>query len=171
MTIRQLPAFAFRTASDYEQQMGLIHARYDALFGSAVVDLLARLQVFNVFTSWWFSAGLVVLVISIVVCTMDRTPRMWRQVRDVRVVQPEPFFDPMLPDRAAMTAVDAAQVRGVFRRHRFRVREATVDGTAYVYGDRHQYTKMATLLTHTGLVLFLVAAAVTSRLGFEAPIV
>ncbi len=29
---------------------------------------------------------------------------------------------------------------------------------------------MATLLTHTGLVLFLVAAAVTSRLGFEAGI-
>jgi hypothetical protein len=30
---------------------------------------------------------------------------------------------------------------------------------------------MATLLTHTGLVLFLVAAAVTSRLGFESGIV
>ena len=29
---------------------------------------------------------------------------------------------------------------------------------------------MATLLTHTGLVLFLVAAAVTSRLGFESGI-
>jgi cytochrome c biogenesis protein len=44
------------------------------------------------------------------------------------------------------------------------------DGTVHLYGDRHRWVKMATLLTHTGLVLFLIAAAVTSRLGFEAGI-
>ena len=41
----------------------------------------------------------------------------------------------------------------------------------YLYGDRNRWTKMATLLTHTGLVLFLVAAAVTSRLGDEQGLV
>jgi cytochrome c biogenesis protein len=41
----------------------------------------------------------------------------------------------------------------------------------YLYGDRNQYTKLATLLTHLGLILFLVAAAVTSRFGFEAGLV
>ena len=60
--------------------MALIHQRYDPALGAAGVDLLERLQVFNVFTSWWFSAGLIVLLISIVVCTLDRTPRLWRQV-------------------------------------------------------------------------------------------
>ena len=71
-----------------------------------------------------------------------------------------------------MTGVAAADARTVFRRHHFRVREATgADGTTYLYGDRNQYTKMATLLTHTGLVLFLVAAAVTSRLGDEQGLV
>jgi cytochrome c biogenesis protein len=42
-----------------------------------------------------------------------------------------------------------------------------VDGIAYVYGDRHQYTRLATLLTHLGLILFLAAAAATTVLGFE----
>ena len=58
------------------------------------------------------ASALVVLVISIVVCTLDRTPRLWRGVRDIRVAQPEPFFDPRLPDRAAMDAVPAEDVRG-----------------------------------------------------------
>ncbi len=59
----------------------------------------------------------------------------------------------------------------MLRANRFGLREATeADGTAYLYGDRHQCVKLATLLTHTGLVLFLVAAAVTSRLGFESGI-
>ena len=171
MTVRQLPGFAFRSASAYDQQMALIHQRYDPVLGANTVDLLERLQVFNVFRSWWFSAGLIVLLVSIVVCTMNRTPRLWRQSHDIRVVQPEPFFDPQLPDRAAILGLAPGPVREVLRRHHFRVREASADGMAYVYGDRHQYTKLATLFTHLGLILFLVAAAVTSRFGFEAPLV
>ncbi len=172
MTIRQLPDFAFRSASDYAMAMDAIHARYDPVMGVAVVDILERLSVFHIFKSVWFSAGLTVLVLSIVVCTLDRTPKLWRGVADVRVVQPEPYFDPRLPDRAAMDGVSAGDVRAAFRGRGFRVREAAgADGATFLYGDRHQYTKMATLLTHTGLVLFLVAAAVTSRLGDEQGLV
>ncbi|HEY6013211.1 MAG TPA: cytochrome c biogenesis protein ResB, partial [Candidatus Limnocylindrales bacterium] len=104
--------------------------------------------------------------------TLDRTPKLWRGVREVRVEQPEPFFDPRLPDRAAMTGLTAEAVQRVLRRNGLHVREATAaDGRRFLYGDRHQYTKLATLLTHAGLVTFLVAAAVTSRLGDEQGLV
>jgi len=172
MTIRQLPDFAFRSASDYAGAIEEIHVRYDPVLGAAVVDVLERLSVFGIFRSVWFSAGLTVLVISIVVCTLDRTPRLWRGVKDIRVDQPEPFFDPRLPDRAATSDVPIEGVRAVLRGNGFRVRERTApDGTQYVYGDRHQYTKLATLFTHAGLVTFLIAAAVTARLGDEQGLV
>ena len=172
MTIRQLPDAAHRSVSARIAGMDEIHALYDPLFGTAGVNLLDRLYVFEIFRSPWFSAGLLVLIVSIVVCTLDRTPRLWRGVADVRVVQPEPFYDPKLADRAAMTGIGADAVRDVFRRNGFRVREATTDdGTRHVYGDRHQYTKLATLLTHLKLILFLVAAAVSARLGDEQPLV
>jgi cytochrome c biogenesis protein len=167
MTIRQLPGFAFRSASDYAGAMADIHDRYDGVFGAGIVDALEQLQVFQIFTSTWFTVGLFVLVISIVVCTLDRTPRLWRQSVDVRVVQPDPFFLPTLPDRAGMTGVGADAVRSALRRHRFKLREEEVDGVRFVYGDRHQYTKLATLFTHLGLILFLVAAVVTSVFGDE----
>jgi cytochrome c biogenesis protein len=172
MTIKQLPDFAFRSATDYATAMDQTHARYDPVLGATVVDIMERLSVFAVFRSPWFSAALVVLVISIVVCTLDRTPRLWRGVSDIRVAQPEPYFDPRLPDRAAMDGVAGDDVRAVLRRNGFRVREAAeADGTRFLYGDRHQYTKMATLFTHAGLILFLLAAAATSRLGDEQGLV
>jgi len=171
MTVRQLPGFAFRSPGDYAAAMADLHARYDPVLGAGFVDLLERLQLFRVFSSTWFSVGLVILIVSIVVCTLDRTPRLWRQVSDVRVVQPDPFFDPRLPDRAALSGVSAEAVAGALRRHRFRVREEAVDGVRYVYGDRNQYTKLATLFTHLGLILFLVAAAITSRFGVEQGLV
>jgi cytochrome c biogenesis protein len=172
MTVKQLPDFAFRSATDYAAAVEATHARYDPVLGATVVDVMERLSLFSVFRSPWFSAALVVLVVSIVVCTLDRTPKLWRGVSDIRVAQPEPYFDPRLPDRAAMDGVPEASVHAVLRRNGFRVREATdADGTRFLYGDRHQYTKMATLFTHTGLILFLIAAAVTSRLGDEQGLV
>ncbi len=172
MTIKQFPDFAFRSATDYAAAVEAAHIRYDPVLGAAVVDLMERLALFSVFRSPWFSAALVVLVVSIVVCTLDRTPKLWRGVSDIRVAQPEPYFDPRLPDRAAMDGVPADSVHTVLRRNGFRVREATdADGTRFLYGDRHQYTKMATLFTHTGLILFLIAAAATSRLGDEQGLV
>jgi len=172
MTIRQIPDFAFRSATDYAAALDDIHARYDPLLGAALVGVLDRLWVFTIFKSPWFSVALVVLIVSIVVCTLDRTPRLWRGVSEIRVAQPEPFFDPILPDRAAMTAVPAESVRQVLERTGFHVREETApDGTRYLYGDRHRYTKLATLLTHLGLILFLIAAAATARLGDEQGLV
>ncbi len=172
MTIRQMPTFAFRSATDYAAALDDLHARYDPLLGSGVVDVLERLGAFAIFRSPWFSAGLLVLVISIVVCVLDRTPRLWRGVTEIRVDQPEPFFDPRLPDRAATSGVSADAVRAVLRRSGLHVREATApDGTRYLYGDRHRFTKLATLFTHAGLIVFLIAAAVTSRLGDEQGLV
>jgi cytochrome c biogenesis protein len=171
MTIQQLPSFAFRSVGDYENAMADLHARYDPTLGRGVVDALERLQLFHVFTSTWFTLGLVVLVISIVVCTLDRTPRLWRQSKEIRVVQPDAFYDPELPDRAAVRGVDAAAVRAALRSQRFRVREAEVDGVRYLYGDRHRWTKLATLISHLGLILFLIAGVVTWRFGDEQGLV
>ena len=171
MTLKQLPGFAFRSATDYANEMDKLHAQYDPVLGVGVVGALERLQLFHVFTSVWFSVGLVILILSIVACTIDRTPRLWRAGADIRVVQPEPFFDPRLPDRAAMAGIDAAVVAQTLRRHRYTVRRAEVDDVTYLYGDRHRWVKLATLLSHAGLVLFLLAAAATSALGDEQALV
>ena len=171
MTIKQLPTFAFRSAGDYESAMADLHARYDPVFGRGVVDAMERLQVFHIFTSTWFTLGLVVLVVSIVVCTLERTPKLWRQSAEIRVVQPEAFYDPALPDRAAMTGVTDVDVRAALRKQRFVVREAEVDGVRFLYGDRNRWTKLATLFTHLGLILFLIAGVVTWRFGDEQGLV
>ena len=112
MTLRQLPGFAFRSPTDYADEMAKLHALYDPSLGVGVVDALERLQLFQVFTSTWFSVGLVVLILSIVACTIDRLPRLWRQSADIRVVQADPYYDPQLPDRALMAGVDADAAAG-----------------------------------------------------------
>ncbi len=168
----QLPSAAFTSDAGYAEQMDTIRARLEPSLGAGAVAFLERLQLFRVFSAWWFTLLLSLLVVSIIVCTLDRTPRLWRQSTHIRVRQPDAFYEPSLPDRAVIaTGIVADDVRAALRRARFRVREAeAADGTRYLYGDRHQYVKMATLISHAGLVGFLLAAAVTSRFGFESGI-
>lgn len=175
MTLRQLPGFAFRSAADYAAEMDRIRAVYEPAFGVGLVDVMERLQLFHVFTSTPFSLLLLVLVVSIVICTLDRTPRLWQQSAAIRVVQPPAYFDPRLPDRVSIAAAPGltpAAVREAFRRARFKVREeAAPDGTRFVYGDRNRWTKLATLVSHLGLILFLIAGLVTAKLGDEQGLV
>ncbi len=172
IVLPQLPGAALRSPADYAEQMGILRARVEPSLGRGLVDAFEALGLFRVFSAPWFTALLVLLVVSIVVCTLDRTPRLWRAARDVRVVQPDAFFDPVLPDRAVIAGgLTADDVRAALRRARLGVREATTaDGVRYLYGDRNRNAKLFTLVTHAGLVGFLVAAAVTSRLGFESGI-
>jgi cytochrome c biogenesis protein len=171
MTVRQLPGFAFRSAGDYSSEIDRLRAIYQPALGAGVVDLMERLQLFHVFTSTWFSLGLVVLVASIVICTLDRTPRLWRQSAEIRVVQPPAYFDPRLPDRVSLSSAAGAtpaSLTAALRQRRFSIHEATgEDGTRYLYGDRNRWTKLATLISHLGLILFLIAGLVTARFGDE----
>ena len=175
MTIRQLPGFAFRSAADYSTEMDRLRTIYEPVFGVGGVDLLERLQLFHVFTSTPFSVALLVLVFSIIVCTLDRTPRLWQQSAAIRVVQPPAYFDPRLPDRVSIApgqGLSASSVAAALGRHRFSVRQAVgPDGAQFIYGDRNRWTKLATLVTHLGLILFLVAGLVTARFGDEQGLV
>lgn len=175
--VRQFPAAALHDPAQYADQVAEMHRRWDSIaplgiqIGPGMVDLFESLGFFRVFSAPWFLLLVGVLVLAIICCTIDRTPRLWRGVHVVNVQQPATFFDPRLTDRAVMAhaTVGADALATVFRRRRFKVRvERSADGaTTWVYGDRNQYFKMATLLTHLGLILFLAGAAITAAVGFE----
>jgi cytochrome c biogenesis protein len=175
--LRQIPSFALRDPGAYAQQVADLHQRYDPLtilgvnVGPAMTDLFERLGFFRVFSAPWFTFLMTLLIVSIVVCTLDRTPRLWRAARHVRIAQPEPYFDLRLPQRARFEdALSEDDLRAVLRGRGFHVRSAAdagESGLRFVYGDRNQYSKLATLLTHLGLILFLAGGAVTGALGYE----
>ncbi len=183
--LKQLPGYALHNAAGYATEMAMIRATYDQTvilgvnIGPQMADLFERLGFFRVFSAPWFVFLLTVLVVSIVVCTLDRTPDLWRKAHHVNVVQPVAFFDTRLAGRARGTGADDATLDDLsrtLRKHRFKVREALVTQPGeerpvqYVYGDKNQYVKLATLFTHLGLILFLAGGAITTTLGYETVI-
>ncbi len=183
----QLPAFALHNQVAYVEQMDIIrlaHERTTILgvnVGPPMVDVFERLGFFRIFSAPWFILLLTLLVVSIVVCTLNRTPAMWRTAHNVRIVQAAPFFDLRLSERARFTEADnesADELAKILRGRHFKVREATVETppdsssppVRHLYGDRNQYLKLATHFTHLGLILFLAGGGITTAFGYETVI-
>jgi cytochrome c biogenesis protein len=183
--VRQFSLRALDDPAVWAQELDEMHRRWEWLaplglpLGGLLVEAFDRLGFFRVFSTPWFLLLLVVLTISIVVCTLDRLPRLWRETRPSRVEQPAAFFDSRLDHRARLEAgapggpgapaATADLLADAFRARGFGVRRATApDGSvAWVHGDRNRRTRLATLVTHAGLVLFLVGGAVTVGFGYE----
>jgi cytochrome c biogenesis protein len=172
LLVRQFHVTRADDPARYAAELATMHAAWDPLpAGSFIVDAFDAVGLFSVFSTPWFLLLMTVLVVAIICCTLDRTPRLWRSASHTRVEQPTAFFDTRREHRAALAGggeVAVAQVHDAFRRQHFRRQRTVQDGEAtHVYGDRNQYQKLATLLTHTGLVLFLAGGAITVAAGFE----
>lgn len=180
IALRQLPDYALANASDYVAEMDRLRAAYEPTLGP-LVGIFERLGFFRVFTAPWFVALLALLAVSIVVCTLDRLPRIVASTSPSRAEQPNEFFAAALPGRGAipLAAPIAAQdlasrsttVAALLRRAGFETvvaTDATVVGedASIVHGDRHRRSYRFTLVMHAGLVLILVGAAASGALGY-----
>ena len=188
IALRQLPDYALTNASDYASEMGRLRAAYEPTLGP-LLGIFERLGFFRVFTSPWFVALLALLAVSIVVCTLDRVPKIWASTAPSRVAQPDEFFAASLPGRGTLqltaavpqgaTAERANAAAALLRRSGWETSiaaaattadgattGATTTGATIVHADRNRRSYRFTLVMHAGLVLILVGAAVSGALGY-----
>ncbi len=178
VALKQLPDYALLSASDYTLEMGKLRAIYEPTLGP-LTDLFERLGFFRIFTAPWFSALLLLLTVSIVVCTVDRLPKIRAVTARSRVEQPSAFFDASLPGRgeiAISTTISAQQVDNAAERVAREMRAAGWDAQfvtdpdntsgRIIHGDKFRRSYRFTLVMHAGLVLLLIGAALSGVLGY-----
>lgn len=178
VALKQLPDYALLGASDYTLEMGKIRAIYEPTLGP-LTDLFERLGFFRIFTAPWFSALLLLLTISIVVCTLDRLPKIRAVTARSRVEQPSAFFDASLSGRGEIVLaapVGSGQIDTAAERVAREMRAAGWDAQfvtdpertdgRVIHGDKFRRSYRFTLVMHTGLVLLLIGAALSGILGY-----
>ncbi|MCB0939473.1 MAG: cytochrome c biogenesis protein ResB [Mycobacterium sp.] len=133
---------------------------------------LERLQFFEVFSSFWFTAIYVLLFISLVGCL---TPRMIEHVRSLRATPvPAPRNLSRLPkyatadvpgDPASVAAGISARLRG----WRQVTREA--DGITEISAEKGYLREFGNIVFHFSLLGLLVAIAVGKLFGYEGNVI
>lgn len=135
--------------------------------------LLDRLQLFDVFSSFWFTSTYVLLFVSLVGCL---TPRLIEHVRSLRAVPvaaprnlarlPKHHEARVSGDVATVAAGVDATLKGWRRTTR-----TTGDGTVEVSAEKGYLREFGNIVFHFSLLGLLIAIAVGKLFGYEGNVI
>jgi cytochrome c biogenesis protein len=134
---------------------------YFETFGASLYRIFSLLGFFDMYHSWWFRALILLLVVNIVICSIDRlhprfNPGRYRQLKnrieynhDTEAEQLKALYQPIIA-----------------RRFRYNRTEETTEGFA-IYGERGRWTRLGVYVVHFSVVLLLIGGLIGSIFGFE----
>ena len=133
-----------------------------------------RLELFDVFSSFWFTAVYALLFISLVGCILPRTVDHYRALRTAPVRVPRNLS--RLPHHHSVTVDESpddviAGARGRLRGWRTQVRPGGGDTEVTLSAEKGYTRELGNLVFHLALVGLLVAIAVGKLFGYEGQVI
>ncbi|MBB5914418.1 cytochrome c biogenesis protein [Nocardia transvalensis] len=133
-----------------------------------------RLQLFDVFSSFWFTAVYVLLFVSLVGCIVPRVFDHYKAWRTPPVKAPRNLA--RLPHHYSTSTADPAEdviakARGELRGWRVRERAGDQDGELTLSAEKGYFRELGNLVFHLALVALLVAVAAGRLFGYEGTVI
>lgn len=164
--LAQVPAGLQADPAAYTSWVASVHSKYGGW--TPVFD---KLGFFSIFTSIWFKGMTVLLTTSILACSVNRAPRLWKIAFHPRTRMGETFFThaPLRANVLVTAAPDQAMddVREVLKSHRFRTIADPDDNGLNMYADRFRWGPFGTVVAHLSFVVILLGFFLSATTGFK----
>lgn len=133
--------------------------------------ILDTLGAFSIFSSIWFRGIMVLLMTSVLACSTNRAPHLWKLTVHPRTNMSESFFQhaPLSMQAAGSVEPEAAtaSIESAFRRRHFRTIVHADGDTIHLYADHFRWGPFGTVMAHLSLAVILIGALVGSAFGFR----
>ncbi|MDA8141223.1 MAG: cytochrome c biogenesis protein ResB [Desulfobacteraceae bacterium] len=140
-------------------------------YGPFSYQVFALLDIVDMYHSWWFVGLLLVLVVNIIACSIDRLQTTWKVIFDRA-----PRFE-LSQYRNRNNRIDvkvqppASQLKALFERwlcRRFRYcKVVSTDKGFAVTAERGRWTRLGVYAVHLSIVVLLLGGLVGSKFGFD----
>jgi cytochrome c biogenesis protein len=145
------------------------------LFGESLAPTLFnvfnKLGFLNMYHSWWFTALLILFSANIVICSLDRLPRIWKLVNDpVRPMKEEQLKKFIIyreivlngkPDKVRDFISDAIKSAG------FHYAETKEEKGYQFFSQKGKYSRLGVYITHFSILIVLLGAIIGVLFGFK----
>ncbi|TAL25679.1 MAG: cytochrome c biogenesis protein ResB [Nitrospirae bacterium] len=147
------------------KMFGIGHETAHSLLG-----VLDKLGFTDMYHSWWFIALLLLFAANLIICSLDRLPRIWKLVKEpIKPLTDEQFKNigkkelvlkgkPEKLKEAVGTAVKNAG---------FKFIEAREANGYQFYSEKGNYTRLGVYITHLSILLILAGAIIGITFGFK----
>lgn len=145
------------------------------LFGESLAptlyNIFDKLGFMNMYYSWWFMTLLILFAANIIICSLDRLPRIWKIIREpIRPLTQEhlekaPIKKGLLlkgkPDKARDAVTIAIKSVG------FNYAESPENRGYQFYSEKGNYSRLGVFITHVSILIILLGALLGISFGFK----
>lgn len=137
-----------------------------------VYRILDTLGFTNMFHSWWFIALLFIFAANIIVCSLDRLPKIWKLTKEpIKPLTPEQFA--VMPIKREATLKDKPDkaresVEAVMKKAGFALAAHQDENGMQLYAEKGRYSRLGVYVTHLSILLIFIGALIGVFFGFNA---
>jgi cytochrome c biogenesis protein len=162
----QVPAGMGSDAATHASWIASINSKYGGW-----TPVLDKLGLFAVFSSILFKAITVLLTTSVLACSINRAPRLWKLAFHPRTRMGQTFFT-HAPLRASVLVPAGPEevtdyVREVLKSYGFRTLNNPEDEVMNLYADRFRWGPFGTVVAHLSFVVILLGFFLSATTGFK----
>ena len=149
------------TRSDYIQRYGL-----------GLYEVLNFFNLFDMYHSWWFSAILLLLVINLIFCSINRFPGVWSQISR----PPTGLEDSMLKvlpyvERVQIKTKGEAKadenIRTYLKKRFGNPIPFEAESSITLFSEKGRFSRLGVYITHLSLLIILIGGILGSLYGFK----
>ncbi len=143
---------------------------YIQRYGVGLYEVLNFFSLFDMYHSWWFSAILLLLVINLIACSVQRLPGVWSQITRESVE---------LEDRVLKTLPYVEKFQGLNRTTKEEAIQSSLkkwfkswtrietEKTITLYSEKGKYSRLGVPITHLSILIILIGGILGSLYGFK----
>ncbi len=138
----------------------------------SIYAVLDSLGFMNMYHSWWFIAFLLLFAANLIICSLDRLPRIWKLVREhVRPLSQE-HLEKMSIRRNFSVKGKPSGIKGdvtsSIGKIGFKPAESASGNGFQFYAEKGNFTRLGVYITHLSILVILAGAIIGLKFGFNA---
>lgn len=149
------------------KMFGIEHDSAHSLLG--VFD---RLGFTDMYHSWWFLAFQLLFAINLIICSLDRIPRVLKLVREKVRPLPADHFEKMSIKKEFSQKEKASVLKertvSALNKIGFKPLESSVGQGTQLYAEKGNFTRLGVYITHLSILIILVGAILGVFFGYNA---
>jgi cytochrome c biogenesis protein len=147
-----------------------------SLFGESLAPSLysvfEKLGFVDMYRSWWFMSLLVLFSINIVICSLERLPRIWKLVREpiVPMLEEQLKKFPIKREIVLRGKIDKVKetIEGAIKAAGFKnYKENKEEKSLQFFAQKGNYSRLGVYVTHFSILIILIGAILGMSLGFK----
>jgi cytochrome c biogenesis protein len=149
------------TRSDYIQRYGI-----------GLYEVLNFFNLFDMYHSWWFSAILLLLVINLIFCSINRFPGVWSQISrpptglEDSMLKALPYAEKVrIPSQAEAKAEE--DIRTYLKKRFGNPIPFEAESSITLFSEKGRFSRLGVYITHLSLLIILIGGILGSLYGFR----